>query len=115
MTLRIRQIFGAAALLAFTAPAQAGSCAGQIDRAQVTVDARIDAVAGAGPFAAESEAARLHRQPTPGSIAGAEGRLGEGAPVGAARAALARARAADSTGDLSGCESALGEVRRALR
>jgi hypothetical protein len=63
-----------------TAPSLAGPCTQDIERLQAQVDARIDAVAGAGPAGPESNAARLHREPTPGSIAAAEQRLGEGSP-----------------------------------
>ena len=82
-------------------------------RLQPRVDAKLEAAAGSGPTAAESLAARLHRQPTPGSIAAAEEKLGEIA-AGALAAAMARAREADGAGDRSACEQAVAEVQRLL-
>ena len=81
---------------------------------QIEVDTRIEAIAGAGPSAKESTAATLNRQPTPGSLAAAEEKLGEGDQMAEAVAALARARAADSANDKSACEKALADVRRVL-
>jgi len=101
-------------LILMTAPGLAGPCTQDIDRVQAQVDARIDAVAGAGPAGPESNAARMHREPTPGSIAAAEQRLGEGRPMEAALAALARARTADGAGDRTACERALADARRAI-
>ena len=64
----------------------------------------------------ESTAATMHRQPTPGSIAAAESKLGDvsSQKVEAVEAAMARAREADHAGDQSGCEQALVDVQRAL-
>ncbi|NNM73061.1 hypothetical protein [Enterovirga aerilata] len=115
MILRLLPVLGVAALVIPGASAQAGPCTAQIDAAQAAVDARIDAVAGAGRAGTESREARLHRQPTPGSVAQAEGKLGEGAQAERALAALGRAREADRANDASGCEAALAEVRRALQ
>ncbi|HZH50871.1 MAG TPA: hypothetical protein VEZ16_03215 [Microvirga sp.] len=95
-------------------PVLAGPCTQEIDRMQAQVDARIGAVAGAGPSGAESTAARLHRQPTPGSIVAAEQKLGEGKPEEAALEALAHARQADAAGDKAGCDAALAVARKAI-
>jgi hypothetical protein len=104
-----------AAVLVLTMQAgQAGPCAPQIDQAQAAVDAKIEATAGAGPFARESTGSLLHRQPTPGSIAETEQKLHEGSRVEAARTALARARDADRADDRSACEQALADVQRAI-
>jgi hypothetical protein len=92
----------------------AGPCSGDIDHIQAQVDARLDAIAGAGSAAAESNAARLHREPTPNSIEMAEADLGEGQGPQAALAALARARTADAAGDKGACERALEEARKSL-
>ena len=100
-------------VLAFQ-PVVAGPCTQEISQVQAQVDARINAVAGAGPSGAESTAARLHRQPTPGSIAAAEQKLGEGKAEEAALEALARARTADAAGDKAGCDEALAVVKKAL-
>ena len=105
---------GALLLLFSVQPGLAGPCAGDIDQVQAQVDARIDAVAGAGPAGTESGSARLHRQPTPGSIAAAEQKLGEGKAEEAALAALARARTADAAGDKAACDRALAEARQAI-
>jgi hypothetical protein len=83
---------------------------------QARIDARLGADAARGPSATEGNAALTHRQPTPGSVAAAEKKLGD---LSARRAAaftqiMARARAADSGGDKSACEQALAEVERAM-
>jgi hypothetical protein len=112
--IRPRVLVGSAFLLIAAAPSWAGPCTQDISRVQAQVDARIDAVAGAGPAGAESNAARMHRQPTPGSVASAEQKLGEGRPMEAALSALARARVADDAGNRSACEQALAEARQAI-
>lgn len=111
-----RKVLASGALLSILAaePALAGPCAQDIDRVQAQVDARIDAAAGAGRAGAESNAARLHREPTPASIAAAEQKLGEGKPEEAALAALASARQADAAGDKAGCDAALALARKAV-
>ena len=76
-----------------TPPSLAGPCTAEIAQAQAAVDARIEAIAGAGPTGSQSVGAQLHRQPTPGSMAQAEGRLGEGS-VGERAVAALRAGAA---------------------
>jgi hypothetical protein len=102
------------ALLLSGTPGLAGPCAAEFAQAQAAVDARIEATAGAGPMGSESIGAQLHRQPTPGSMAQAEGRLGEGSAGERAVAALARARQADGAGDVAGCRQALAEARNAI-
>jgi hypothetical protein len=109
-------VAGAAALVASTSASYAGPCSHEIDRMQAAIDARLEAKAAAGPAARESTAATMNRQPTPGSIAAAEARLGEVSPqtIEAVAAAMARARQADSAGDKSACEQALADVQRAI-
>ena len=70
----------------------------------------------AGPAAPESAGALLNRQPTPGSIAAAESKLGEISQelTAAIATGMARAREADLAGDQSACEEALAAVRRAI-
>jgi hypothetical protein len=99
----------AAVLVASTAPVFAGPCTDEIIRALLETGAR------SGPSAAESSAARLHRQPTPGSIAAAESAVGS-APAQTTEAvkAMVTAREADSRGDQSACEQALSEVKRLI-
>jgi hypothetical protein len=94
----------------------AGPCLHEIDRVQHEIDALLDAKAGAGPAARESTAAMAHRQPTPGSIAAAEQKLGDISPQKreAVAAAMTRAREADRVDDKGACEQALADVRRAL-
>jgi hypothetical protein len=96
-----------------TLPCEAGPCSHDIDSMQALVDAKLDATAGAGAPAKESLGALEHRQPTPGSIAAAESRLGEVSPlkVELVEAAMARARKADAAEDKGACEQALAEVR----
>jgi hypothetical protein len=105
---------GVAAFAFSTASSYGGPCAQAIDRAQIRVDAKIEATAKAGKFAPESRAARLGHQPTPASIAAAESKLNEGSGGEAALAALARAREADRANDAPACNRALAEVRRAM-
>ena len=96
--------------------ARAGPCSPEIDSMQARVDARLEAKAGAGLGAKESAGALVDRQPTPGSIARAEERLGEASTetVAAVKQAMGRAHAADSAGDKNACEQALAEVQRLI-
>jgi hypothetical protein len=114
MRIHHRGVLGAVALALSIVPGRAGACSDEIDRMQARVDAMIAATAAAGPSGHESSAATTHRQPTPGSIAAAEERLGEGARGERALAALAQARAANRAGDRSACERALADVQRLL-
>jgi len=106
----------ASALAASMSVSYAGPCSQQIDRLQAEMDAKLGALAAAGPSARETTAATMHRQPTPRSIAAAEDRLGDVSPqkVEAVTAAMTRAREADGAGDQKACEQALGEAQRAL-
>ena len=114
MTVSRLLMLTAAALAASISASHAGPCSPAIDRMQARVDAMIAATAAAGPAGRESDAALIHRQPTPGSIAAAEERLGEGARAQRALAAMAQARAADQAGDNGACERALADVQRAI-
>ena len=106
----------AAVLAASVSASYAGPCSHEIDRVQAAIDAKLEAKAAAGPSARESTAATTHRQPTPGSIAAAETRLGDvsSQKADAVGAAMARAREADHAGHQSACEQALADVQRAL-
>jgi len=108
------RVLCAAVLCLITLPSHAGPCSSEIDRLQPLLDAKIAATAQAGQAAPEGDAALLHRQPTPGSIAGAESKLGEGAQLDRAVAALARAREADGAGHRLVCEQAVADTLRAL-
>jgi hypothetical protein len=90
--------------------ASAGPCTGEIARAQARFDLRVEAAAGGGASLPESVGARLHRQPTPDSVARAEQMAGEGADNERVSALLAQARKADEVGDRSACEQALKDI-----
>ena len=103
-------------LAASMSPCYAGPCSHEIDLVPHQLDARLDARAGAGPMARESDAATMSRQPTPESIAAAEAALGDISPekLATVRAAMTRAREADSAGDKTACDQALADVQREL-
>jgi len=106
----------AAALAGSIVRADAGVCSDAVTSMQAHVDARLDAIAGAGRAAVESGGALMHRQPTPNSVAAAEEKLGELSPekMGAIRVAMARAREADAAGDKAACERALAEAQAVI-
>lgn len=114
MTPRLTLAFAALALL--TAPAHAGPCTDELYQADVAINQRLAAAAEQGKSAAQSLGAQLHRQPTPGSIASAEGKLGDlsDADVDAIEKDMDAARKADSAGDKAGCDKALADVHRIL-
>jgi hypothetical protein len=116
MTILQLLVVSAAALPAFVSESYAGACASEIDAMQARVDARIEALARSGRSAPESSGALLHRQPTPGSIAEAESRVGDASAriAQAANAAIARAREADLKGHQKACEEALADAQRAI-
>jgi hypothetical protein len=116
MTIVHAAVLGAATLALSTLPGTAGPCQQEIDRVQAQIDAKLEARAAAGPAAPESSGALLHHQPTPGSIAAAESRLGDISAETAATlaAAMARAREADRAGHVSACEQALADARRSI-
>jgi hypothetical protein len=109
-------VLGAAALVTSTVAGYAGPCSHDIDLMQSRIDAKLEAKATTGTGARESTAAKMHRQPTPGSLAAAESKLDEVSPdtVEAVKAAMARARKADLANDNSACEQALADVQRAI-
>jgi hypothetical protein len=94
----------------------ASPCSQEIHRVQAKFDAKLEAQAAAGRYACESTAATMHRQPTPGSIAAAEAKLGDVSEekVQAVESLMARAREADRVDDQNACEQALAEVQRLL-
>ena len=116
MSLQRSLVAYAAVLATSTSASYAGPCSHEIDRVMAEIDAKLDAKAAAGPSARESTAATTHRQPTPGSIAAAETRLGDvsSQKVEVVAAAMARAYKADHAGDQGACEQALADVQRAL-
>lgn len=83
---------------------------------QARIEARLHALAAAGPSAKQSVEAQRHRQPTPGSMASAERQLGELSPSAIVKvnAAMDRAQKADAAGDAAACKQALAEVEQAI-
>ena len=117
--MRIRRYFGvwAAVLTASMSASYAGPCLDDIGTMQAKIDAKLEAIAAAGPPATASAMEGMNSpQPTPLSIAGVEERMGEIRPetVQAIQQGMARARAADDNGDKAACEEALAEVQRTL-
>jgi hypothetical protein len=94
------------------APAGAASCQDSIGRVQAQVDTAIERQAGSGPSRPESLNALRSHQPTPQSIATAEG--GASAALTRALDALDRARAADSAGDHRRCLAEVSTAQRLL-
>ncbi|HEY0234496.1 MAG TPA: hypothetical protein VGC86_05500 [Afipia sp.] len=94
--------------------AHAASCAVQIDQVQAKLDAALAQHAKTAPYAVESKSATLSRQPTPGSIARAEDKIGAWSGGDKAVAALGRAREAQAAGKTSACFTALREAKRAI-
>ena len=94
----------------------ASPCSKEIDRVQARIDAKLEAQAAAGRSAREGAAATMHRQPTPGSIAAAEARLGDvsSEKVHAVEVLMTQAREAERMGDQSACEQALAKVQSLL-
>ena len=108
-------VFGAIAFITSLSASYAGPCTDDVDQMQARIDAKLQAMAAAGPTGRQAGAS-THVQPTPRSIAGAEVKLGEvsAETVAAVRQAMLRARAADSAGDKNACGQALAEVQRSI-
>lgn len=101
-------------LAGLTASADAASCAVQIDQVQTQLDAALARHAKSAPYAPESKSATLSHQPTPGSIARAEDKIGAWSGGDMAVAALKRAREAEVAGKSAECFKALGEAKNAI-
>ncbi len=97
-----------AGLFLLTLPCQAGPCTNDIERMDDRINAWLDKVAADEPAKRQSLGADVHRQPTPRSIAEAEGV--PPARISRVRDAMGRARNADSAGDKAACEQALAEI-----
>ncbi len=108
--------WSAAALCAPLSAGHAGSCSNDIDRMQARIDARVEAIAAAGPFVPAGVSAGMGVQPTPFGIATVEEKMGEvsGNKVDAVREAMARARAANVAANQKACEKALADVRHIM-
>ena len=117
--MRIRRYIGlcVAVLAASMSASYAGPCLDEIGAMQAKIDAKLEAIAAAGPPAtADAMEGPNSPQPTPRSIAGVEERMGEIRPetVQAIQQGMTRARAADTNSDKAACEQALAEVQRTL-
>jgi hypothetical protein len=113
MKIMLRTALTALAMISPLSVAHAASCSDDIDRMQARIDARVEAIAAAGPFVPTSIGAGMGVQPTPFGIAKVEDRMGELSrnKVDAVRDAMAQARAANVAGNRKACEKALAEVR----
>jgi hypothetical protein len=94
------------------APGYAAPCQDSIDRIQARLDAIIAKRAGQGAWKPESIDALRGYQPTPRSIAAAEG-ASNGSRVQRALNALDRARAANASGNVALCNAEVNRVARA--
>jgi hypothetical protein len=104
-----RLLIVSASLFLPALPCLAGPCTKDIEN-------RLNATAAAGPTAKQSTGAQMHRQPTPGSIANAERKLGELSPgtIVTVKEAMDRAQKADAAGDESGCRKILEQIARSI-
>jgi hypothetical protein len=113
---KFRMILLALALAPSPAFALGGACTAQLDKLQMDVDSQIGAAAANGPAGAESTDAKLHHQPTPGSIAQAESNLGDKNPATDSFIyAMKRARDADDNNEEAKCLAALADAKAALK
>jgi hypothetical protein len=104
-----------AAFTLSTSPGNAGPCTREIDREWVELGAKLQARIGAGRSYIQGTIGLLHHQPTRGSVAGAEEKVGDmWVPLEKAVMALARAREADYAHDAGICKGALIEAQRAF-
>src|SRR5947209_2904576 len=93
--------------------ASAGPCGASIASVQARVDAAIESDAGANGWRPESLDALRGHQPTPRSLAQAEG--SNGVDLQIALDSLDRARAADRSGHVAVCRRQLAKARLILR
>jgi hypothetical protein len=113
MTYIVKCHLALAALLLASSPAHASSCGRSIARVQAQVDAAIERTAGGSGWKKESIDATRNYQPTPRSLAQAEGPSGFNFQV--ALDSLDRARAADRSGDVATCRRELASVKFILQ
>jgi hypothetical protein len=112
-TIKTPQYYAAiAALLMVASPTHAGPCARTIASVQAQVDATIEKRADSGGWKPESLDALRGYQPTPRSLAAAEG--SDEQRFKYALDSLDRARAADRDGDSAACHRELANARAAL-
>jgi hypothetical protein len=77
MRIRWSLVLCVAAVTLSTSPGNAGPCTREIDREWVEVGAKIQARIGAGRSYVQGTVGLLHHQPTPSSVAAAEGKIGD--------------------------------------
>jgi hypothetical protein len=116
MAIRRLLVVSASTLALLTLPCEAGPCSKDIERMQVDIDVKLNALAAAGPSEKQSVDAQMHRQPTPRSFAEAESKVGDLPPsaIEKVKDAMDRARKADAAGDKTACESALHDAGRLI-
>jgi len=100
-------------LLSAALPAHAGTCTDDIARTQAQLDLAIEKDAGSHGWKPESLSALRSHQPTPRSLAEAEG--DNGLDFTNALDSLDRARSADRTGDIAACNREISRARAVLR
>lgn len=100
-------------LLCATVPAHAGTCADNIAQTQAQLDLAIEKDAGSHGWKPESLHALRSHQPTPRSLAEAEG--SNGVDFTDALDSLDRARTANRNGDIAACSREIARARAVLR
>ncbi|WP_426614453.1 hypothetical protein [Bradyrhizobium sp. McL0616] len=100
-------------LLCATIPAHAGTCTDDIAQTQAQLDQAIEKDAGSHGWKPESLRALRNYQPTPRSLAEAEG--SNGIDFTDALDSLDRARTANHTGDIAACRREIARARAILR
>ncbi|MGY8707373.1 hypothetical protein RAD16_16660 [Bradyrhizobium sp. 18BD] len=100
-------------LLSATLPAHAGSCTDDIAQTQAQLDLAIEKDAGSHGWKPESLNALRSHQPTPRSLAEAEG--SNGVDFTDALDSLDRARSADRSGNIAACNREIAHARSVLR
>jgi hypothetical protein len=117
MIVRLAPALAGMAFILGAAPTYAGPCTDRIYQTDLDVAKLLGSAAKEGQSAPQSTFATMHRQPTPGSVAGAEQQAGDLTieENDAITEAMDAARQADGQGDRAGCEKALSEVDRILK
>ncbi len=99
-------------LAAGMAPAAAETCLEQIVALQNRLPQPPLSAPLTGPYGTQTVGAQLDHDPTPGSMAAAEG--GATRPTSGAQADLNRAQNLQAAGDEAGCLQAVGAARKQL-
>jgi hypothetical protein len=116
MTAHAPLALGAIVLVFAPLGVEAGPCTDEIYQADIAIGKRLNAAAATGATGTESTFATMHRQPTPGTVAGAEAKLGDlpDADLRRIEAFMDQARQADASNDKATCEKALAEAHKIL-